>query len=235
MSEMWAIILGTSIISIIGYLIGGISPAIIIAKIFYKTDIRQHYSGNAGATNAGRVMGSQIGLLILVLDGLKMGLGLVIGKIITILPITNNDQFIFSNASVYLSSIFIIIGHCWPIYHKFKGGKGVGPCIGFFLFLNPIYFVIAITIWITSAALTKIVSLTSIITVIMIFAFSWIFTINNMPINMWINHEEINSQYFLKQFWTPLITAIIALIIILRHTNNIKKLIRGEENKIKVN
>lgn len=234
MNQEWAIILGTITISIIGYFIGAISPGIIISNMIFKTDIRQHYSGNTGATNASRVMGAEFGMLVLILDGLKLGLGLAIGKLITILPISNLESPIFINASIYLSSIFIIIGHCWPVYYNFKGGKGVGPYIGFLLFLNPIYFVTAICVWIIVVSISKIVSVASIITVILIFAGSWIFPLNNLAIHMWINHEELNSSYFLEKFWTPLIVGIISLIIIFKHSANIKRIIKGQENKISV-
>lgn len=221
-------VLTTIISCIIAYLISAISPSIIISNKFYKKDVRDFYSKNAGATNASRVMGIKIGFFILVCDGLKIGLALAIIKLLTLIQ---NDDIDLSSNSVYITSIFAILGHCFPIYYKFKGGKGVGPFLGFALFLNPIYFVIVVASWWIIFLLIRIVSLASLLSIIITFLTSWIFKINELSINMWMNHKELYFDYLLGSYWTQLVMGCCALIVIIRHYENIIRLIKGKEKK----
>ncbi|WP_342277434.1 glycerol-3-phosphate 1-O-acyltransferase PlsY [Spiroplasma endosymbiont of Nephrotoma flavescens] len=223
-----ASIIMTTLGCVIGYLVGSLSPAILISKYYFKTDVRNHYSKNAGATNAARIMGTKFGLIILILDGLKIGLVLAIVKLLSLI---NSPSFTLSESSVYISAVFVVFGHCLPIYHKFKGGKGVGPFLGFTLFLNPIYFIIATIVWWTIFLTIRIVSIASLICAISIFCCSWITQINNLPVNMWINHSELFFSYLLPNYWTQLIVGLIVLIVILRHYQNIYRIFTGQEKQ----
>lgn len=215
---------------IIAYLIGSISPAIIIMKYYFKINIRDYFSKNAGATNVARVTGPKVGLLILVLDGLKTGLVLGILKLLTLMSFAD-----FSQTSIYISAIFIVFGHCFPIYYKFKGGKGIGPFLGLMLFLNPIYFLIATVVWWGIFFILRIVSISSLLCVISVFCCSWIFKINLLSVNMWINHQEVTASYLLPNFWTPLIIGNVVLIVIIRHYQNIYRIFTNQEAKITFN
>lgn len=213
---------------IFAYLIGSISPSVIISKAYFKNDVRQHYSKNAGATNTSRVLGVKTGFIVLVLDGLKIGLVLGIIKLFTLI---NND---LNQTSIYVSSIFAVVGHCFPIYHKFKGGKGVGPFLGFALFLNPIYFIIASAIWWTTFLLIRFVSLASLLCALGTFAFTWIMPLNDLPVNMWINHQELSFTYLILGYWTQVIVGIIVIIVWVRHYQNIYRLLIGKEKRYQI-
>ena len=108
---------------VIGYLLGSIPTSLIIGRKFFDTDIREHGSGNLGGTNASRVFGLKIGILVIFLDGLKAFISVFIGSLVS------------SHAAVF-SGMMCIIGHCYPVFADFKGGKGVASTFGYFLALG---------------------------------------------------------------------------------------------------
>lgn len=185
---------------LISYLVGSISFSIVIAKLFKGIDIRNHGSGNAGATNTLRVLGVGPAILVLVLDLLK-GMGSVL------LAYALSDQKWLAVAC----GIAAIIGHNWPIWFKFKGGKGIATAIGVLSVLAFIPALIAGVIAILSIVFTRYVSLGSLIFTfltpifIVLLQFSW--------------------PYFIG-------TVIICLFSFFRHRSNIVKLLKGTENKI---
>jgi len=185
---------------VISYLVGSISFSIVIAKLVKGIDIRNYGSGNAGATNTLRVLGVGPAILVLVLDLLK-GMGSVL------LAYAVSDQQWLAVAC----GIAAIIGHNWPVWFKFKGGKGIATAIGVLVILAFIPALIAGVMAILSIVFTRYVSLGS-----LIFTF---FT----PIFI-----------VLLQFsWANFIgTAIICLFSFIRHRSNIVKLLNGAENKI---
>ena len=108
---------------IIGYIIGSIPWGLIIGKVFYKKDIRQYGSGNLGGTNAGRVLGKKAGIAVIVLDALKALILMVIAR------------FIYPEAIAYTGAA-VMVGHCFPLFANFKGGKGVACAFGYLLALG---------------------------------------------------------------------------------------------------
>ena len=187
---------------LIGYLIGSISFSYIIVKKIKKVDIRQLGSGNAGATNTLRVLGIGPALAVLALDILKGVISVLIGMKLAI-----DDSGIVPA----LSGLFAIIGHNWPLYYGFRGGKGVATTIGvlatlvfFPALIAGICAVLAIFIW-------RYVSLGSIIFTTLTPAFVLLF-------------EYPNLYFYLA--------IIIALLSIWRHRSNIERLFKGTENKI---
>lgn len=187
---------------LIGYLIGSISFSYIIVKKIKKVDIRQLGSGNAGATNTLRVLGIGPALAVLALDILKGVISVLIGMKLAI-----DDSGIVPA----LSGLFAIIGHNWPLYYGFRGGKGVATTIGvlatlvfFPALIAGIFAVLAIFIW-------RYVSLGSIIFTTLTPAFVLLF-------------EYPNLYFYLA--------IIIALLSIWRHRSNIERLFKGTENKI---
>ena len=105
---------------IIGYLLGSIPTSLIIGKTFFHQDIRTFGSGNLGGTNASRAFGLKIGVLVILLDGLKALISVFLGSLVS------------SDAAVY-AGLMSVIGHCYPVFAQFKGGKGVASVFGFFL------------------------------------------------------------------------------------------------------
>jgi len=195
------------IIIIICYLIGSVQNGILLGKIFYKLDIRNFGSKSTGATNINRVLGIKPGVVVLILDILK---GLIPIFII---------KLIFDEEIIHiLSSCFIVIGHCFPIYHRFKGGKGVATGFGSVIIHIPLIS-IALIPSLPIIYLTKYVSLGSVlgslISMLLIFYLA-IFS-------------DIISYNFLY------IGIVIPSIIIFKHRQNIIRIINNTENKITFN
>ncbi|NYB74090.1 glycerol-3-phosphate 1-O-acyltransferase PlsY [Sedimentibacter hydroxybenzoicus DSM 7310] len=138
------------IIAIISYLLGNISTAYILGKIFTKKDVRDYGSGSAGATNALRTFGKKIGAMVLLGDVLKGVIAVVIGKNIG------------ADIGAYLAGAFVIIGHNWPALLGFKGGKGVATTIGVVLMINIKLALTCVLLGIIIIAITRMVSLGSV-------------------------------------------------------------------------
>lgn len=217
-------LLGTFILIIIGYLIGSISPAILISKKKFKDDIRKYYSKNAGATNLTRLMGKKWGLVVLLTDGFKPIISVLIAFGFTFIKITNpNYQDLFAKSYIYCSGLAAIIGHCWPIFFNFKGGKGAASALGLLLIINPIYFIVSVASWWIILYLSKIVSLSSILMVGFSFIISWI---PNMPLNAYLWPHDL--QYYVIN----IIILLTWLIIIGRHYTNLIRIFKGTERKV---
>mgnify|MGYP006277689853 CR=1 FL=1 len=141
---------GILLVAIIAYLIGNFSTSYILGKHLKNVDIRTKGSGNAGATNALRVLGKKIALLTFLIDAFKGILAVIIG------------QLIIQDTGGLIAGIFVVIGHNWPFILKFKGGKGIATTIGAATFINPLPAIIAIILGILIIIKTKYVSLGSV-------------------------------------------------------------------------
>jgi glycerol-3-phosphate acyltransferase PlsY len=193
---------------LLAYLIGSIPSAVWIGKLFYNTDVRQYGSGNAGATNVIRVLGYKAGIPVLLFDVLK---GWAAVQIIFIFPHPGlSDDFI---TYVRICMAFAaVLGHVFPVFAGFKGGKGVGTLAGVAIALYPVALLIVFILFICILTLTRYVSLASILCGIL-FPFIVIF---------------ITEQ---KHPGLIILSVIIAIFIPLTHSKNIKRLMRGTENK----
>lgn len=180
------------------YLLGSIPSGLILSKILNKGDIRKAGSGNIGATNALRVGGRLLGALTLIFDLLK-------GLVVIILAIFFEQKFI----AVY--GFICILGHIFPIWLNFKGGKGVATVLGVMLGLNPLIALLMSMIWIVIFKFFKISSVASLVSL-----FVSIVTL------IVIDTNYINSIFL----------ALILILIVYKHKDNIIRLYRGEENKI---
>lgn len=217
-------LLGTFIFIVIGYLIGSISPSIIISKIKFKTDVRNHYSKNAGATNSTRVMGSKWGAMILVIDGFKPAIPILIAYGLTFINITNvNYQLMFKAAYIYPTGLAAVVGHCWPIFYGFRGGKGAASALGVLLMINPIYCIITIGSWWLILYLTRMSSLSSMLMMLLAFILSWI---PNMPLHAFLWPHD--TQYYVVN----IVIALVWILIIIRHWDNLKRIINHTERKV---
>ncbi|MBC6309334.1 glycerol-3-phosphate 1-O-acyltransferase PlsY [Listeria sp. FSL L7-1582] len=189
------------LLCLIAYILGSIPSGLWIGKIFYKKDIRDFGSGNLGATNSFRVLGVKPGIIVTLMDILK-------GTAATLLPFF--FQLDVNHHFWLLTGIFAIIGHSFPVFAKFKGGKAVATSAGVILAYAPWLFLAALVIFILSLKISKYVSLSS-----MIAAASAL----------------VISLFF--QDWILVgIIAAIAAFIIYRHIPNIKRIKKGEEPKI---
>jgi glycerol-3-phosphate acyltransferase PlsY len=198
-------------IIIIGYLFGSIPTAIIAGKLLKKIDIREHGSGNAGATNVFRVLGPKWGIIVLLIDMLK---GFIPVFWIAGLIHLQADTLIYYQI---LAAISAIAGHVWTIFAGFKGGKGVGTSAGVFLGLAPLPLSAALLVFIIIVAVTKYVSLGS-ITASLIFLIILLLQKYVMQVNI-------------PDILLYLAGAVVA-IILYAHRSNIGRLLKGNENKI---
>ena len=190
------------LIIIISYLIGSIQSGILIGKIIYKSDVRQFGSKSSGATNIQRTFGLKPGILVLVLDIFK-----------GFLPILFIEIFTEENIFGIMSCIFLVLGHCYPVFHKFKGGKGVATGFGSVVVLLP-YIALGIPIALPIIYKTRYVSLGAILGCI----------ISIFLIILFVALELLPSEYLMILF--------VPLLIIYKHKQNIIRLIQKKENKI---
>lgn len=193
---------------ILSYLIGAIPNGYVIGKVFFKKDIREFGSGNTGATNSFRILGKPAGFIVTFLDIFK-------GFITVFFPLwfSVHAQGPISTFFTHglIVGIFAIIGHVYPIYLKFKGGKAVATSAGVVLGVNPILLLILAVIFFGILYLTKYVSLSSIIAAI------------SCVIGSLIIHDYILFG----------MSAFVSIILIFRHRSNIVRIFKGEEPKIK--
>ncbi|MEJ7540837.1 glycerol-3-phosphate 1-O-acyltransferase PlsY [Staphylococcus intermedius] len=184
---------------IVSYLIGSIPSGYLIGKIFFKKDIREYGSGNTGATNSFRVLGKPAGFAVTFFDIFK-------GFIVVFLPVLFNVEI-----HGLLVGIFAILGHVYPIYLKFRGGKAVATSAGVLLAVNPILLLILAAIFFIILKLTKYVSLSSIIAAICC----------------------VIGSFFVSDYIMLFTSFVVAILLIYRHMSNIKRIIKGTEPKIK--
>jgi len=188
---------------IVAYLIGSINTSMIVSNI-YKKDIREHGSGNAGATNALRTFGKLPAAIVLFCDFLKAVVAILISYIFI--------HYGYGKIFEYAAGTGVILGHNYPVYFGFRGGKGVITSFGVILMIHPIFALVSLVSAALVMMITKYVSLGSIFSAIMFFILSF-FT------------KEKDTYFIIFAF-------ITAVLLILRHKENIKRLIKGEESKL---
>lgn len=193
---------------IIAYLLGSIPTAVLVGKVFYGVDIRTVGSGNAGATNTIRILGLKAGIPVLLFDVLKALLAVNLSVFL------NNPEYSVNQDVVYkiLLGSVAVLGHVFPVFAGFRGGKGVASLVGVLIALYPLPFLVILACFITSMVFTRIVSFSSIICSL-VFPFVVIFIFNEQRL--------------------PLIVLSIAVAVFIPYTHreNIKRLVAGTEKK----
>lgn len=189
---------------IAAYLIGSLSFAVIVSKYYGMDDPRTYGSGNPGATNVLRSGKKKAAALTLLGDAVK-------GLVAVILARCLQDALDLSDATIALVAIAALVGHMWPIFFNFKGGKGVATALGVLLALSPATALICALIWLVMAFGFKVSSLAALVATVCapIFAFFM------MPHASWA--------------W---VTVFIAALVLYRHKSNIQNLLQGKESKI---
>lgn len=198
---------------IVAYLIGSLNFAIIVSKGLKKDDVRKYGSGNAGMTNVLRVFGKGPAALTLLGDFSKGIVAILLSRLLFFLLCGNTDQLIVFE---YIVGLFALAGHSYPVFYKFKGGKGVLVSAGVVLLLSPIPVLIAIVVFIIVVAISKIVSLASISACV------------SAPIASFVLGKIAGDEDVVVK--TIMVTVFCAIIIGM-HWQNIGRLIKGEENK----
>ena len=203
------------IVAVIAYLIGSINFSIILSKRMAGFDIREKGSGNAGTTNMLRAVGKKAAVITLICDILKGVVSILIavlaGKIVK-----NLDNALL----VQLAGIFVIIGHTFPVFFKFKGGKGIATSLGVLLMTNWQIGLICLVFALVLIALTRMVSVGSIAAGIL------------FPVLV----AFIDQNYIVptsNSNWSYLVfSIIIALLVIFNHRANVQRILNGTENRI---
>lgn len=203
-------------VAILSYLIGGINPAIIMSKLLYKEDIREKGSGNPGFTNFKRVYGNKFSTwLVLILDWLK-----------TLIPVLVSGLIFYFNFNLYqfacqFAGLFVMLGHCFPIYYHFKGGKAFIAGAATLFFVDYRVGLIMICIFMLILFTIRYMSLSSTISAFLSPIGIALFNIPNF----------INSDAKVVTIITTILSIMAALLIILRHIPNFKKLYNHQESK----
>lgn len=204
------------IVSVIAYLLGSISFSIIISKKMAGFDVRDKGSKNAGSTNVLRTVGKKAAIITLICDCLKGVIAILIayiaGKIWTDLD---------SALLVQLAGIFVVLGHTFPVFFGFKGGKGVATSLGILLISNWQIGLICLVFGIVLIALTRMVSLGS-CTAAVLFPVLTLFINEHYTV---LTEGKSGSVYFIY-------SVILAVIVLYNHRSNIKRILSGTENKI---
>lgn len=193
---------------VVPYLLGSVNFALVISKVFYKDDIRKYGSGNAGMTNMLRTYGKLSAVATLLCDMLKAVVSVWFGKII----------LAHFGIGGYLAGLFCIIGHMFPVFFKFKGGKGVATLAAMVLSLDLVCFFFLIIIFIAIVATTKYVSLGSVIC-------SMLYPILTYKI-------AAAGLSGIGLGFPVLISFIVAVLVVFMHRENIKRIVNHTENKI---
>lgn len=193
----------------VAYILGSIPTAVWVGSIFYKKDVREYGSGNAGATNTFRVLGVKAGIPVLLIDVLKGFLAVYLANFFTNLSVETVDMVNFQ----LTLGIAALIGHIFPIFAGFRGGKGIATLLGFMIGIEPQGAGIAMAVFLIIFLITRIVSISSMLASI---AFPLI-------VFFYIKTEILSLQLF---------SIFIAILVIVTHKNNIARLIKGEESRI---
>lgn len=199
------------IMAVIAYAIGSISFSVIFSKKFGGFDVRQKGSGNAGSTNVLRTVGKKAAILTLICDILKG----VVAILIAIL-IGNIVKDVDKSLLVQIAAVFVVVGHTFPIFFAFKGGKGVATSLGVLLLINWQIGLICLVFALLIMLLTRMVSAGSVLAAIL-------FPVLTLFIGK--EHFIVSGNYLI-------FSIIMALIVMFNHRSNIKRILNGTENKI---
>lgn len=219
---------------VVGYLIGSIPTSILISK-HYGIDIRKYGSHNAGGTNVGRVIGKKAGILTIILDIFKCFIPCLITNLVSVFAHIEMVSYSHLNELlVCLCALGVCIGHTFPIFASFKGGKAVACFAGFVFYISPIIFVLGCAIFFTIFKLFHKVSLSSVIAVPSIILLSLVPAILDLTVlsdPMCYN----GGMYFAPSFMlhlsyvSTIFIFLLALLVVIRHLSNIKRIKEGDE------
>ena len=196
---------------VLAYVIGSIPTSVWVSKYFFDVDIRDYGSGNAGATNTFRVLGSKWGSFVMVADVLK---GVIATSLYILLPFYMHDEWNRTNFMVGLG-LAAVLGHIFPIFADFKGGKGVATLFGMVIAIQPLVAICCVAVFLLVLYLTRFVSLSSIIAGISFAVF----------ILFIFNEKETLYRVF---------AVAVALMVVLTHQKNINRILKGTESKVPI-
>lgn len=199
------------ILIVVAYLIGSIPTALIVSKSFFNVDIREYGSGNMGATNTFRILGPRFGTIVMIGDMLK---GILAVALYNLLPYYINNELDRTNLMIGLG-LAAVVGHIYPIWAGFRGGKGVATLFGMVLAIQPVVALNCVIVFLLVLYLTRYVSLSSILAGAA------------LPVCvLWVYNEK---EVFYRVF-----AVAVAALVILTHQKNISRLLKGNEGRIPI-
>lgn len=205
-------------IAVISYLLGSLNFSIILSRAVARKDIRESGSGNAGATNMLRTYGKHFAVLTMLGDILKVALAILIAFVILGAPleylfkIAENKEFAATMINYKeFAGFFCVLGHIFPLYFKFKGGKGVAACTGMVILVDWRIALILFVIFVLTILISKMISLGSIVIAVL---------------------YPVLIAVFYQNLFLILIAVLFAAIVIVAHRANIKRILNGTENKL---
>lgn len=196
---------------VLAYLIGSIPTSVWVSKYFFGIDIREYGSGNAGATNTFRILGPSWGTFVMIADMLK---GIIAVKLVYLIPFYLDHETLMTNLQIGLG-LAAVIGHIFPIWAEFRGGKGVATVFGMVLGIQPLVAVCCVGVFLLVLYLTRFVSLSSILASI---AF---------PVFILIIFNEPEDLY-------RIFAVAVALMVLITHQKNIGRILHGQESKVPI-
>ncbi|MEA4938400.1 MAG: glycerol-3-phosphate acyltransferase [Christensenella sp.] len=198
----WTLQLWTALVCVLaGYLLGNLQTAIIVSHAYYHDDVRKYGSGNAGSTNMVRVFGYGPGAITFAGDFLKAFLGVLAG------------QLVCGTIGGYIAGLFVVVGHCWPVFAGFRGGKGVASSYSVAIWTFPLGALLALAVGGAILAVNKKMSLMSLAAILLFFVATLVFRLSDLPL--------------------VILAALLALIVYIRHIENIQRLIHHEEQRLR--
>ncbi len=212
------------VLIVAAYLIGSINFAVIFTKAFNHADVRDFGSGNAGTTNVLRVSGTKAGLLTFICDALKGAVACIVGVLVFNYALSSADvSGIYNPVYVrFLCGIACMIGHCWPIFFGFRGGKAAATSIGIFAVCCPIGIALGLIGFAVTLIISRFVSLGSLVATLIVVA--------SIIVSAFTGYYGADAN--------PFVLTVLAMlggfIVFYRHKENITRLIKGTENKFKV-
>lgn len=192
--------------ALLAYLLGSVSGSMVMGR-FRKVDIRASGSGNAGGTNAFRTQGFKFALGVVIID---IGKGVLAAWAIPLLPFTALGDAVTLEIQVLICGFAAVIGHCYPVWYGFKGGKGAATAVGALLIIQPLVLIPMIGVWLMVLVLTGWVGLSTMLAAISL-----------VPAFAWFDSTTPNLVF----------SVVIALFIVLMHRSNIGKMLNGTENR----
>ncbi len=193
-------------IALVGaYLIGSLDFAVVVARA-HGVDIHSVGSGNPGASNILRTLGRGPAAMVFLGDALKGVIAAAVG-----LLAARTNQLASTTGWELAAGLLAVVGHCFPVYHRFKGGKGVATGGGVLLYVEPVVFVLVVAVWVVIAKVFKVASVASLVSVLLV-----------IPLVLW---RGIGG-------WPLLPLTAMLLLIVARHTPNIRRMIAGAEQKV---
>ena len=192
-----------ALLAVASYLLGCVSLSILMSKKMFGSDVRGMGSGNAGATNMARVFGLSAGVLTLIADAIKAAIAMFVGNLL------------FGELGICIAGIASLLGHCYPVFYGFKGGKGIATSLGMILVISPVLALSLLAVELVIVAVTRYMSLASISVTV---------AYPLLNIILFRGHENYGLFVFFS--------IVCGLLSLYCHRGNLMRLIRGEENRL---